>query len=63
MYVCLCVCVFGCVTACVVLNLFELLTSKIKMKFSDVQVKGENSVNLGKMCASVCVCDTASVHA
>lgn len=34
-------CVFGCVTTYVDFNLFELQTSKLKMKFSDVQGKKE----------------------
>lgn len=41
-----------CVTAYVDFNLFELLTSKLKMKFefSDVQVKGERG-KFGRKCA------------
>lgn len=55
-----------CVTAYVDFNLFELLTSKLKMKFelSDVQVKGERG-KFGRKCADCardCVCMCTQIH-
>lgn len=60
---CVGVCAFGCVTTYVVLNLFELLTAKLKMKFSDVQVEGEKKFgqNVRTVRVSVCLCVTLQV--
>lgn len=64
---CVCgVCVFGCVTAYVDFNLFELLTSKHKMKFefSDVQVKGVRKFgeNVRTVCMTVCECAHSHIN-